>query len=161
MEFGWDNFDHIVLEDNLSANQVNERERYWIEYYHALAPEGYCLTRGGSDHFEFSPESLQKRSEESKRRWENEEYRQTISQRRKEQWQNPEYREAALKKLNGSGRTPARSKKVMCVETGKTYYSTREAERETGVGHTSISEVCNGKRLTAKGLHWKFVEEDK
>ena len=49
----------------------------------------------------------------------------------------------------------ALSKKVLCVETGEVFESTRDAQRKTGVkGH--ISEVCNGKRKTIGGFHWRW-----
>lgn len=49
-------------------------------------------------------------------------------------------------------------KKVLCVETGIIYYSTQEASRQTGINNTGISKVCNGKRKTAGGYHWKFID---
>ena len=52
----------------------------------------------------------------------------------------------------------ARSKQVKCVETGIIYSSTREAEKQTGIKHNNISQVCNGKRKTAGKLHWIYIE---
>lgn len=49
-------------------------------------------------------------------------------------------------------------KKVLCIETGQIYHSAMEAKRCTGVDNTSISMVCNGKRQTAGGYHWKYIE---
>ena len=49
------------------------------------------------------------------------------------------------------------SKKVICIETGVTYTSIREAERLLGVCHTCISSCCNGRRKTAGGFHWRYV----
>lgn len=155
-KFGWDNFDHIILEQNLSKDEVNDREKYWIKYYHALAPQGYCLTSGGSDHFSFSQESLKKRSNESKKNWQNEDYRKKISQQRKKTWQNPIYRENALKKLNDPKRPAFGSQKVLCVETGQIFSSFREAERNKHISRDNISKTCKGQRETAGGYHWKI-----
>ena len=45
-----------------------------------------------------------------------------------------------LNNLDRSGKGgKARSKKVECIETGIIYESTREAERQTGIGHNNIS----------------------
>lgn len=49
------------------------------------------------------------------------------------------------------------SKKVLCVETGEVFDSTREAERKTGASYGKISRVCRGERKTTGGFHWKFV----
>lgn len=40
-----------------------------------------------------------------------------------------------------------------------TYYSTREAERQTGVAHTHISDCCKGKQETAGGYKWRYQNE--
>ena len=49
------------------------------------------------------------------------------------------------------------SKKVVCVETGKIYNSTREIERKLCISHTCISDCCNGKQKTAGGYHWEYM----
>lgn len=49
-------------------------------------------------------------------------------------------------------------RQVLCVETGVVYHSTQEASRQTGINNTGISKVCNGKRQTAGGYHWKFID---
>jgi hypothetical protein len=50
-----------------------------------------------------------------------------------------------------------RGKKCLCIETGKEYYSIREAERQTGILNTNISSCCKNKAKTAGGYHWKYV----
>lgn len=50
------------------------------------------------------------------------------------------------------------SKPVMCIETGEIYSSTRELERQLGFGQGNISQCCNGKRKTAYGHTWRYVE---
>ena len=61
------------------------------------------------------------------------------------------------KRPEDSGTPP---KKVLCVETGKVFESTREAERQTGIYHNSISAVCKGRKhyKTAGGFHWQYYE---
>ena len=50
-------------------------------------------------------------------------------------------------------------KKVICIETGKIYTSTREIKRQFGFNNSSISQCCNGKRYkTVGGFHWKYVD---
>ena len=51
-----------------------------------------------------------------------------------------------------------KSKKVLCVETGKVYESIREAERLTGVSHSNISKCCIGKLKSAGGFHWQYID---
>ena len=53
----------------------------------------------------------------------------------------------------------ALGKRIRCVETEQTYYSAREAGRQTGVDRASISKCCNGERRTAGGYHWEYVND--
>lgn len=50
------------------------------------------------------------------------------------------------------------SKKVLCVETGEVFESTRDAQRKTGIYQSNISQACIGKYKTTGGYHWKFVQ---
>ena len=52
---------------------------------------------------------------------------------------------------------PKRSKQVLCVETGKTYPSTHQVERELGFAKSNIVNVCNGKYKQAYGYTWRYV----
>lgn len=62
-------------------------------------------------------------------------------------------------KINNTYNTKA----VRCIELKKTYPSTREAERQTGIDCSQISAVCNHKKgyKTAGGYHWRYVERRK
>lgn len=52
-------------------------------------------------------------------------------------------------------------KQVICIGTRVTYMSTREAERQTGINQSHISQCCRGVygRKTAGGFHWMFYDE--
>lgn len=62
---------------------------------------------------------------------------------------------------------PGNPKPIRCVETGKTYKSAADAQRDTGVSKANIGKVAlakgtGGRRLghtnlTAGGYHWEFV----
>lgn len=45
-KYGEDNFSFEVIE-KCSKDILNERERYWIEYYNSIIPNGYNMTTGG------------------------------------------------------------------------------------------------------------------
>lgn len=51
----------------------------------------------------------------------------------------------------------AQGKKVLCIETNTTYYSSYEAERQTKISSGSIRNVCLGRTNIAGGYHWKYV----
>lgn len=50
-----------------------------------------------------------------------------------------------------------RVKPVVCAETGVVYPSIKEAARQTGIHHTSISMCCDGRQKKAHGLHWGYA----
>lgn len=41
-----------------------------------------------------------------------------------------------------------------------TYPSIKEAERITGINNSNISQVCQGKRKSAGGYQWKYLDEE-
>jgi hypothetical protein len=49
-------------------------------------------------------------------------------------------------------------KAVRCVETGVVYPSIKEAARQTGIYHTSISMCCDGRYQQTHGFHFEYVE---
>lgn len=50
-KYGWNNFSHEILEENLTFEECCTREKYWIQYYHTYTNDplcwGYNLTTGG------------------------------------------------------------------------------------------------------------------
>ena len=51
-KYGWDNFEHIILEDGLTDAEASEREKYYIELYKTNIAKygnsfGYNMTDGG------------------------------------------------------------------------------------------------------------------
>ena len=58
------------------------------------------------------------------------------------------------------------AKKVMCINTGEIYNSTRDAYKKTGVDYSGISKCCRGKinsagtLPTGEKLKWMYIEED-
>lgn len=50
-------------------------------------------------------------------------------------------------------------KMVRCIETGKIYQSTMEAQRQTGISNKSISACLTGRRNSAGGYHWEYLSD--
>ena len=50
-------------------------------------------------------------------------------------------------------------KKVLCLETGVMFESATEAAMELNCSIDLISSVCRGKTKTAKGMHFKYVDD--
>lgn len=46
-KYGMENFTFEVIEKNVK--NYNEREKYWIQYYNCITPNGYNMTEGGEE----------------------------------------------------------------------------------------------------------------
>lgn len=142
-EFGWDNFEHIILEENIdNIIDADKAERKWIAYYDSYN-NGYNENPGGGGTCHFSEEAKQKISNSSKIRWQDPQYRKFMSEMHS--------------KMN--------SKPVRCIDTGIIYKSAKEAAIATGDPSGkqggSIGQVCNGKREFANGFRWEWVNNPK
>lgn len=110
-KYGWDGFEHIILEDNLTMEEADYLEYLYIEEWDLLNPEkGYNKVAGGvhSPFIEkwkdpdFRVKMHARMSEVMKKRWEDPETRAKWSQASKDRWENPEYREKMIKVLSDS-----------------------------------------------------------
>lgn len=57
-------------------------------------------------------------------------------------------------------RNQKKCRKILCIETQKTYDSIAQIERELGISHSCIIACCKGKHQTAGGYHWKYAENE-
>ena len=89
-KYGIDSFSIVELEICSSIDEMNEREKYWIEYLHTLAPNGYNLHTGGLNHIT-SEETRLKQSISAKLKPPiTDETRQRLSLANKIRYQNPD-----------------------------------------------------------------------
>ena len=58
------------------------------------------------------------------------------------------------------------SRKIICINTGEIYNSSRHASKETGIDNSNITKCCRGKQNSAgklptgEKLKWMYIEED-
>ena len=156
-KYGWDNFEHIILEENLTQEEANKQEMYWINYYQSNNPQY------GAKYSYHSEATIQK----LKDTW-TKERREQQSDRMKKEWN--ENREKWLKILENNkqiAKKPDRTgennpmygksrmhenagnkKAVICVETGEVFITVIDAARWVGSESlkSHISAVCKGTR---------------
>lgn len=169
-KYGWDNFSSEILKNNLTLEEANYWEEYYIQYFHTWMGDsdcwGYNLQKGGSNH-EVSEETKQK-SREKFTGEKNPFFEKTHTQEVKDKiikahLGKPGHKmsEETRRKLSEDrmGAKHHNAKKVLCVETGIIYGSIREAARETNQkSPTGVNDCCHGKRQTAGGYHWQLIE---
>lgn len=137
-KYGWETvvssycvIEEVFSEDKQSLNaKLMEREKYWIEMYNSIVPNGYNVYKEG----QFSvPHTYNKEEIYSK-----------ISNSLKGKYLNESYK----------------SKPVYCVELNRWFPSAQEAKRQLGINHDSISRCAKGKNCKAGGYTWNYTGEN-
>lgn len=156
-KYGWDNFEHLILEQgDWTPEVIAEKENYYIKYYDSKNPEkGYNINDGYYQ--TISPQATKKFKFWIK---DHPEFGLARAQDMLK-WQK-EHPEEILKmrKENIKKATEARKKPVQCIETGIIYESASEAARKVAkTTQSKICMVCKGQRKTCGGYHWRYYEK--
>ena len=178
-KYGWENFEHIVLEENInSLEKANEREKFWIAFYNATNKEkGYNCTTGGGIGSTWSEEAKKAQSERLKGenggfygKHHTEEYKENMRQQMKQKWCDNEYRKKVCLNMkanhaNVKGGNNPQAKKVKRLDENIIYSCAGEAALSIGKdykqGGKNIARCCRGERNTAYGYKWIFVQNEK
>lgn len=147
-KYGWDNFHHVVIVRDLTFEEANVLEQYFIAMYRTQEKAyGYNMTRGGQN----APTMLGKHhSEETKRKMSEALRGRTISEDRKR-------RQSESMKGKMVGNLNHKSTAVRCINTGEVFETQRAAAEAKGVLQAKISLCCSGKASHTHGLKWEFV----
>ena len=148
-KYGWSQFNHIILIENLNYEESNLIEEYLIKKYNTTDINyGYNLDIGGKN----AP-----KTEEHKRKISES----SIGKHNHTGELNPMYGKHMTKESKQKARASQKSTlRVKCIETGDVFESCHLAAAWANLtrdGH--IPEVCKGTRKTAGGYHWEKVEE--
>lgn len=175
-KYGWDSFEHIILEQELTQDEANNREIFWISLLNTTDENcGYNLATGGNNY-----QSIL---------WQNEEYKEKMhkafSCSRKVLWQNADFSKVQQDKMQAGvqafwndpekrnqriqniiGDKNPNSKQVRNIETGLIFSTIKEASAWCGLNAVScIGQNCRGKvksagrhPKTGEKLHWEYVE---
>ena len=152
-KYGWDNFEHIILKDNLTTKEAKELEIRLIAFFKSNNPEyGYNITAGGDGSYGMV------KSEETR-----EKIRKTLTGRK-----NQPHSEETKKKMSeaASGHNNSRYKTSSVIyqfdlngNLVKKHQGTGDAERETGIDRGGIVRCCNGKYKQAGGYIWRYEKD--
>lgn len=170
-KYGWDSISHEILYKNLSKEEAEITEISLIKQYDSANRKfGYNIELGGNLSGKMSEETKQKISRSNTGNKFSEETKKKMSISRKGEGNafygkshtNETKRKIGLANSQKSwkgkfGKEHNKSKKCLCIETGIIYFSTREAERITGIDHSSINRCCNNKQNHAGGYTWKYL----
>lgn len=173
-KYGWDNFEHIILETT-TEEFVDEREIYYINKYNSIE-NGYNLRTGGNHHLasqetkelfskirlgdknpfwgkHHSEESKRKMSISQKNRENLNEIRLKLSKSHKGKMLSSEHKQKIRDSCIGIN-----TKKILCIEDNIIFDSLKDAVKYYNLRDSShISHCFNGSRKTCGGLHWKLI----
>jgi group I intron endonuclease len=168
-KYGWDNFEHQILFNDLTLEEALEKEKEMILLYDATNKDkGYNLSSGGKSGF-----AGMHHTEESKEK--------IGSSMRGEKHPNynkplPEWHKEILRKTQ-TGRTHvvsdetkmnmsknhSNNRKVIQLTLDgmfiAEYYNLSSAAKQTGAHPTAIKDCCIGRIHTANGFIWVYKEE--
>ena len=166
-KYGWANVKHILVYENLSKEQAEEKEIQLIKLYKANQQEyGYNIENGGCHNGKTSIETRKKQSiiAKGKHRSPRTEFKKgnklgiPCSQGLKEKLSKERKgKHISINTEFKKGHKPLNNRKVRYIETNKIYNSVKEAGIDTNSNIAHISNVCKGKRKTTNNLHWEYV----
>jgi len=173
--YGSKNFYKIVLENCNSEQELNEKEKYWIEYFDATNnDEFYNLTNGGigGDTYSNLPDEQitlikQKLNHENEN---NPMFNKKHDIKSKERISIKAKERLSVKENNPNygniGRLNPSSIKIKCIETDEEFWGIREASRMTNIPISNIIRALKsngnfsaGKKDGVK-LHWVYIKEE-
>jgi len=176
-KYGWDNFEHNILFENLTKEEACQKEQELIAEFNSMNREyGYNSTSGG-EMFVVSPEAKIKLSksmlgnknglghictEEKKQKISNAQKGKKLSEEHKgklsEAAKNKHTPCSDEKKQKLSEGYPNK-RKVYCKELDHVYNSVHECARQLNLYATNISKVCNGVHHTTGGYHFTYYDD--
>lgn len=161
-KYGWDNFKHEIIDENLTKEEAETIEINLIAQYKSNCrkyknPEfGYNQTDGGegSTGYVYTDEQRKRKSEWAKERCNTDEWKKRISELMTGHKLSKEHIEKLRKFM---------SKAVVQLDLhGKyiaEYDSSRKAYQVTGIDESSIRKCCKGKFTNAGGFLWAYLSE--
>lgn len=177
-KYGADNFSFYVLE-YCPEDLLDEKEIYYIELYDTMCRDsGYNLKSGGQKTSNsYSEETRKKLSDSIKKSYSVPGRKELQRINAINQWKDPEIKKKICGKNNsmyGKHHTEEAKRKigearkgkpgprrnrtpVFCEELNKEFMDATTAGKELNLDSSAILKVCQGKRNTCGGYHWKFI----
>lgn len=139
-KYGIDAFTIEIIDVANSKEELDEKEKYYINFYKSKAPHGYNLTDGGEGQVgvrRFGKDNPNYGNHYSK------EARLKISNTRKKYTKDKH----------------PMSKKVLNLDTGEVFDCMRLACEKYNLDPSTLTKVCERKRKTCGGYRWSYERE--
>lgn len=172
-KYGWKNFEHKILYENLTKEEAEKIEIQLIaEWKTTNRAKGYNIANGGN-HVGCVPEETKKKISKGHKGIATELHRTEETKRKiSKGLKGIKRSDETKKKMSDFAKSRGMSKitkqrfaeanekrkiPVICIATGVEYESASEAARQTGLCKSTILRHCNG---TLKKQKWKYAKEE-
>ena len=149
-KYGWENFTREILKENLTLNEANYWEQYYIQFYCSNdRTKGYNITSGGNNHT-LSEEGREKLSEKMTKNnpMKIPEIAEKVAQKR---------RDVKLSQQACNNISNGHKKQIECIETGEIFESRQAAAKAYNVSPSGIGRAAIGEQKTSAGKHWRYI----
>lgn len=170
-KFGWRNFKHEVLEEHLSHEEAQEREKHYIALADATNPsKGYNISLGGKNTFQglhHSEETRKKMADAQRGKVVSEETRKRLSAVNKGKYRgslSPLYGKSKSQETIQKQYDSHRFQMKAIVQLTKDgafvaeHCSINSAARSVGTSKQAIRCCLRGKSKSCAGYVWKYKE---
>lgn len=176
-KYGYENFSSEILYTDLTLEEANYWESYYIEKFHSNNRQyGYNLTSGGSEQYIISDSTKEKmrqshlglkHTEEAKKKIGDAHRGKVLSEETKNKMSKTRIERKIPAPMLGKTLSQEAKEKigrknghqVYCEETKTIYFSAAEAGRQLNVSPTHVRRCCRKECKSAKGYHFCYVEE--
>ena len=136
-KYGWDNFEHIVLFDNLTKEESKLLEQMYIALYDSSNKHNRYNTALGEGYTGL------KHTEDTKAK---------ISKTKKGTVLNEKHKQKIGESMKGKNAKP-----IYCIELDMYFDSIKEASEFIGVHNSTLTHHLKGEQKTCGNFHWKYV----
>ena len=176
-KYGWENFKHVILLDDLTEEEASKAEQKYIEQYKTTDNRyGYNVTSGGEAGYHLTEEQKRKISNANKGSNngmyghqytdEEKEFFASVWRGRKHSMESrkkmSEYAKAHPEVKSHKGKEHPMAKAVIQYDKNGNfvarYDTAAEASQKTGVARSGICCCVKGKTKTAGGYMWRYQE---
>ena len=137
-KYGIQSFDVDVIDNAETKEELNEKEKYYIEFFNCKVPNGYNLTDGGEGQLGV------RRFGEDNSHWGKKHSKETKNKL-------SEIRKNKYTKENHPG-----CKRVINLDTGEVFTYMSLACDKYNLDKSTLTKVCKGKRKTCGGYRWAY-----
>lgn len=159
-KYGWDNFEHKIIKENLTKDEASYWEQYYISFYNSLDRQyGYNMSSGG-EHGGHS-QTIETRKKIGKNGYhqgmKGKKHSDDAKMKMSKSRTGRKFSDESKDKLRKSA-IKDRGRLFLCVELGRIFDNLDDAYDATTCHKGSIVLCCQGKQKQSKGYHWKYVD---